>query len=254
MNGKDNYNQTGNIVPNQPNIPNNTPNNSFNPVNKQPTAIPNQPMAAQNQNITAPNQPMAVPNQSMAVPNQSMAVPNQPQPATQNRFINTPNDQNLTTAATNNRQIAATNTVIGSEVNNQLPVSNQSNAQTNSQIVLGTVSNVTYRDTLGDLSVPTNNNIANSSDQNNQFINNNDYNSTMIDDLNVEGTYNDMPMNSPSDYINDPKVQENLNPQKKKTVTVSAELKTVFILVLILLAFTFLIPVLSDLLNELRFR
>ena len=224
MNGNQNYNQSNNIIPNPQNMPSNIPNNNTN--------------FNVNSNVN------------------NVAVSNQGSMGNVNTFINVPNNNQNLMPQMINQQPNNQNVV----VNNQTPINNEVNSQANNQFVLGTISNVHYEDTIGDINSQTNASQVNNIDYlhrdeyNNQFINSNSYNETAINDLNVEGTYNDMPSNVAVDYINDPQVQKNLNSEKKKTVPISRELKTAFILVVILFAFTFLIPILSDLLNKLRFR
>ena len=88
---------------------------------------------------------------------------------------------------------------------------------------------------------------------NNQFINQTaqSYNETSINDLNVDGTYNRM--NIAPEYVNDKQVKENMETPKKNTVPISKELKTVFVIALILLAFIIVMPALFDLISNLRF-
>ncbi len=256
MNGNQNYNQTNNVIPNPQTGYSNVPNNYLNPPsNQNPAMIPNQ------NNMVVPNQNnTAIPNlNNTVIPSQNSGVNlNQSNPPSSNTFFTAPNNNQNLVVPVNSRQIANTNTVVGNQVNNQIPVNNQTNTQTNSQIVLGTVSNVSYADTLGDIDTQKKDPVSTAeylrnSEHNNQFITDSTYNETTINDLNVEGTYNNMQVNPTVDYMNDPQVQENLNRQKKKTVPISKELKTVFILVLVLFIFTFIIPILSDLINKLRF-
>ncbi len=89
-----------------------------------------------------------------------------------------------------------------------------------------------------------NNNYTNQSTQS--------YNDTSINDLNVDGTYNRM--NVAPEYVNDQQVKENIQAPKKNTVPISKELKTVFVIALILLAFIIVMPMLFDLLNNLRYQ
>ena len=154
----------------------------------------------------------------------------------------------------------------------------------NSGIVLGTTSNVTYNDTIGNVfdnnqnnNNPINTNPANTNQVNTNQINNNPVPSPQvmddnraiapsmmqennsdanayINDMNVNGTYNNM--EAPS-YVNEAQVTENVKiatGQKKVTVPVSKELKTVIIISVILLLFIFVMPILGDLLNNIRFR
>lgn len=149
----------------------------------------------------------------------------------------------------------------------------------NSGIVLGTTSNVTYNDTIGNVfdNNQNNNNPINTNQVDTNQINNNPVPSPQvmddnraiapsmmqennsdanayINDMNVSGTYNNM--EAPS-YVNEAQVTENVKiatGQKKVTVPVSKELKTVIIISVILLLFIFVMPILGDLLNNIRFR
>lgn len=154
----------------------------------------------------------------------------------------------------------------------------------NSGIVLGTTSNVTYNDTIGNVfdNNQNNNNPINTSPVNTNQVNTNQINNNpvpspqvmddnraiapsmmqennsdanaYINDMNVNGTYNNM--EAPS-YVNEAQVTENVKiatGQKKVTVPVSKELKTVIIISVILLLFIFAMPILGDLLNNIRFR
>ncbi len=101
-----------------------------------------------------------------------------------------------------------------------------------------------------------NNNIVGFNDNNQnggQFFNQNNqvYNETSINDLNVDGAYNRM--NIAPEYVNEKQVRENMEVPKKNTVPISKELKTVFIIALILLAFIIVMPMLFDLISNLRF-
>lgn len=123
------------------------------------------------------------------------------------------------------------------------------------QVILGAINNVTYADTVGDLN--SNNQIdnqTNSNNANNQFINTaNNFGETSLNELNVEGNYNNVATNQvfePADYINDPKVQANIHPEKANTVTISKELKTVALLAIGLLLFIFVMPFLFDIVQK----
>ena len=72
-----------------------------------------------------------------------------------------------------------------------------------------------------------------------------------LNDMNVNGTYNHM--DAPPEYVNDQQVKENIVAPKKNTVPISKELKTVFIIALVLLVFIIVMPLLFDLLNNIRF-
>ena len=87
--------------------------------------------------------------------------------------------------------------------------------------------------------------------QQNAYINPNiNQNNTMINDLNVEGSYNQLE-NIP--YANEQRVIQNINGNKKKTVTISKELRTVIILALILLLVILFMPNISEFINDFRF-
>ncbi len=131
-------------------------------------------------------------------------------------------------------------------------VGETNNVPQSNVVTLGTVSNVTYADTIGDIDyeTPVENNDMNAEAPTDTFINN-DYNETLLTDLNVEGTYNNM--DNPPDYTTDPKVMANIHPEKKNTITIGKELKTFFIIALVLLVFIFLMPILADLVNKIRF-
>ena len=166
------------------------------------------------------------------------------------------NNQNVNDTTSNGMVNAPVQPVPASPVPAQsapVPDANQGNV-----VTLGTVSNTTYADTIGDLSAaqpedPSFANLNTPSVDNNSagFINNN-YNETSISDLNVEGTYNNM--NVAPDYTSDPKVMSNIHPDKKNTITIGKELKTFFIIALVLLVFIMVMPFLMDLFDSIRFR
>lgn len=162
---------------------------------------------------------------------------------------------------------------------NVMPTPNMNTPENNnSGIVLGTTSNVTYNDTIGNVfdnnqnNNPINTNQVDTNQINSSPVpspqvmddnraiapsmmqeNNSDANA-YINDMNVSGTYNNM--EAPS-YVNEAQVTENVKiatGQKKVTVPVSKELKTVIIISVILLLFIFVMPILGDLLNNIRFR
>lgn len=162
---------------------------------------------------------------------------------------------------------------------NVMPTPNMNTPENNnSGIVLGTTSNVTYNDTIGNVfdnnqnNNPINTNQVDTNQINSSPVsspqvmddnraiapsmmqeNNSDANA-YINDMNVNGTYNNM--EAPS-YVNEAQVTENVKiatGQKKVTVPVSKELKTVIIISVILLLFIFVMPILGDLLNNIRFR
>ena len=157
------------------------------------------------------------------------------------------NNQNINDSSSFGMLNNSTNQNITNDDNNTSNNTNQGNV-----VTLGEVSNVTYADTIGDINygapaVSNNENVAPSPEN---FINN-DYSDTSISDLNVQGTYNNM--NVAPDYTTDPKVMANLHPEEKNTVEIGKELKTFFILAMILLVFIFVMPFLFDLINSIRF-
>ena len=143
----------------------------------------------------------------------------------------------------------------GSAVNNNpAPVPNNQPVNTNNTpqgnvVTLGTVSNVTYADTIGEINYETPA-VEEKVETPETFIND-EHNDTSLADLNVEGTYNNM--NNPPDYTTDPKVMANIHPEKKNTITIGKEVKTFFIIAMVLLVFILLMPILFDLFNKIRF-
>lgn len=218
----------------------------------------------ENQNFNQNNS--VIPN-NLINNNQNTTIPNNFISNNQNANNNMNNVVNPTLNANQVQPTIQNNNVNPAQINSGVPIQNvnminqnATNTNNNGPITLGTVSNVTYADTIGNVNsqvadtVQTT--ITNYENNNNQFINNNSYNETSLTDLNVDGTYNNLEKQekTPVDYMNDPQVQANLNKQQKKTVTITKELKTVIILVLILFAFVFIMPTLADYFNKLRFR
>ena len=129
----------------------------------------------------------------------------------------------------------------------------------NSQIVLGEVNNVNYADVIGNIGQ---NNAATDIQQapintiNEEPPVPNDgpvtptNQETYLNDMNVNGAYNKM---EAPEYVNDQKVVENINAPKKNTITITKELKTIIIISLILLVFIFIMPVIFDLVTNIRF-
>ena len=86
----------------------------------------------------------------------------------------------------------------------------------------------------------------------NKFINNNvETSNNTLNDLNVNGEYNDLPK---VDYSRDPKVAENLNNIKKNTVNITSEGKVFIIIILVLLLFIFVMPTIFDFLGKLKYQ
>ncbi len=81
----------------------------------------------------------------------------------------------------------------------------------------------------------------------NKFITENQTN-TALNELNVEGEYNGLPK---VDYMQDPKVMENIQSQNKKnTITITGEAKVFLIIIAVLLLFTFVMPTIFDFINN----
>ena len=74
--------------------------------------------------------------------------------------------------------------------------------------------------------------------------------------MNVEGAYNGLQYMTPEDYVNDPAVQENIHPdpEKKKTVTITNELRTLIMLVGIIFIFIIILPPVVDFIRSLIYR
>ena len=176
-----------------------------------------------------------------------------------NPQLNILNNLNVTPVG---NQYSNQNSSVPNEINNNQNqyVKNQNPNNTylnnlNNNNNLGTTSNITYADTVGNVT----NNIAPTNQttepaQNNQFINTNPSpNNTYINDLNVDGSYNRIEKMEPPSYVNDPQVRENMDSNKKNTVTITKELKTVIIMALVMLVFIFIMPVIFDLIRNIRF-
>lgn len=98
---------------------------------------------------------------------------------------------------------------------------------------------------------PNNSDVNLINNQNNKFINfDNNQNEQSLDNLNVDGSYNQL---ETSKYSNDPKVIQNINETKKNTVPISKELKTVIIIALVLLLFIIVMPMIFEFINDIRF-
>jgi hypothetical protein len=84
----------------------------------------------------------------------------------------------------------------------------------------------------------------------NKFITENKTN-TSLNDLNIEGDYNGLPK---VDYSQDPKVIENLKTQNKKnTIIITEEAKIFLIIIAVLLLFTFVMPIIFDLIRNIQY-
>ena len=212
--------QTNNFINNQPYQPNtgiqnqqniNIPNNNQMPNNFQQ----NQPMNNNPVNPFANNQQ----TNNMNVPNNNNQIITNSQPNLQNNLVN--NNQP-------NQMINNTNGTINPFANNQ---------QANNPVNQG------YREMLKKEGI----NVQNQS----RFINGNSFNETSINDLNVEGDYNNF---NKIDYRNDPKVMENLQEIKKekKTITITEELKFIIVIALGLFIFILVMPYIFDFINNIK--
>ena len=84
--------------------------------------------------------------------------------------------------------------------------------------------------------------------QQNRFITNSIDNNMALNDLNIDGTYNNMPQ---VDYSQEPQVQENL--KQKNTITITSEGKVFIIIILVLLLFIFVMPYIFDLIRNIKY-
>ena len=176
--------------------------------------------------------------------NNNQNVPNNGQPNLNNINV-VPNGQNNQQANNIDSIIMPSANVIP---NNNEPVVNTANQQP--VINTNQINNFDNQNAFANFSNTSD--FENSgSNVNNQDMNNEQFPSqTHLDDLNVNGSYNNM---EAPDYVNDQKVIENMRGNKKNTITVTKELKTIIIISLILLVFIFLMPIIFDLLNNIRF-
>ena len=75
---------------------------------------------------------------------------------------------------------------------------------------------------------------------------------TALNDLNVDGEYNNIPK---VDYSNDPQVRQNLeqNSHKKNTITITKEGKVFILIIVAMLIFIFTMPYIFDLIREIKY-
>ena len=83
-----------------------------------------------------------------------------------------------------------------------------------------------------------------------KYVNENVFNETSINDLNIQGNYNNTETNN---YRNDPQVIANLNNTQKKTITITKELKLVIIIALVLFVFIFIMPYIFDFIQNIKY-
>lgn len=120
---------------------------------------------------------------------------------------------------------------------NNNPINNQNIFPSNSNQSFETQNNVTDESDVA-LTTPQN-----------KFINNNiDTTSTSLNNLNIDGSYHNMPK---VDYSKDPKVQENI--KKRNTITITGEGKVFIIIIIILLLFIFVLPTVFDYIRNLTY-
>ena len=228
---------------NQSNMMNNSNNNYSINSNNQFIPQTNNQLNNQNSNISFPNGNLNQSNQVNNLSNQQLSnnqgssflQNTQNQPSTNQQWG--PNQTKVENQLTDS--IPQNNNVIN---NQQMPTnSNNIDPFTNTN---QTQKPTTYVDMLEKEGI---NIIGNES----KFINNKlTYNETSINDLNVQGNYNNILQN---DYRNDPRVIENLKQKEKKTITITKELKIVIIIVVILFIFIFIIPYIFDFIREIRY-
>ena len=157
-----------------------------------------------------------------------------------------------------NNPVNTPNAIPGVPDNNNVVLGQvQNQPSDNNNVVLGSVNNVTYQDTIGTITpeqVDT---------SNNQYINPNaTATNTVLNDLNVDGSYNNMntnqstgpDFNNPPEYINEEQVRANIEGKQKNTVTITKELKLVIVLALVLLFFILFMPNIADAFNKLIYR
>ena len=84
----------------------------------------------------------------------------------------------------------------------------------------------------------------------NRFLSQNEFNETSLNELNVEGGYNNIER---TDYSQEPQVRANIDGQKKNTITITGEMKTFIIIALVLLIFIFAMPYIFDLIREIKY-
>lgn len=176
----------------------------------------------------------------------------------QNQTVPPVQNNNVNTMVQNTAPVEQSQPPVAQEPSTT-PTPVQSTPANNQNVVtLGTVSNVTYADTIGDIDygepvvTPT---PDVGSEATESFINT-EQSQTTLADLNVDGTYNKM--NVAPDYVNVPKVMEILHPEqvpekKKNTFTITKEIKMIFVIALVLFAFIMLVPIVSELVDKIRF-
>ena len=159
----------------------------------------------------------------------------------------------------NNQNSNTPNSPIPNSLTNMQPIMpDQTNNMNNSQTIMpnqnGNPNNTNQTNNINNIPNPimnTNPNpINNIGNQQNKFINYGNPNETALNDLNVEGTYNKL---EKPVYTNEPQVRENIENNKKNTIPVSKELKTVIIIALVLLIFIIFIPMVFEFVNDIRF-
>lgn len=101
---------------------------------------------------------------------------------------------------------------------------------------------------INDFSAPTNNQQQNMQQQNMQTQEPQD---SSINSMNIKDNYNNL--DKPG-YVSDAQVVENMNNySQKKTIPITKELKTVIAITVVLLIFIIVMPMLFDLISNLRF-
>lgn len=228
---------------NQSNMMNNSNNNYSINSNNQFIPQTNNQLNNQNSNIRFPNGNLNQSNQVNNLSNQQFS--NNPNSS----FLQSPPNQPTTNQQWGPNQTKVENQLTDSIPQNNNVINNQQMPTNSNNIDPFTNTNQTQKPTtyVDMLEKEGINIIGNES----KFINNKlTYNETSINDLNVQGNYNNILQN---DYRNDPRVIENLKQKEKKTITITKELKIVIIIVVILFIFIFIIPYIFDFIREIRY-
>lgn len=154
-----------------------------------------------------------------------------------NVILNITNQESNINTLNNNEQIT--------NINPQLNILNNVNMNDNNGMV---TNNSNYSKSFDNITITNDDEIK--IESNNRFINDNyDTTSTILNDLNVDGEYNNIPR---VDYSMDPKVVKNMeaDEKRKKTVTITQETKVFLIIIAILLVAIFIIPSIYDLIRN----
>jgi len=186
-----------------------------------------------NQNALNNNQPLPTQPQ---IENNNVAYPQSinPQIINQNTFNNAQPIQNQTpidnNAYTQNINPQATS-------DNSIQIPSQNNFIQPVQSIEPQPQNIQSEDTI-------------QMNAENKFLTPNEFNETSLNDLNVEGSYNNIER---TDYSQDQQVRENIEGTKKNTIKITSEMKTFIIIALVLLVFIFIMPYIFDMLRDIKY-